>query len=202
MRSSSRRLVPCGWGAHQEPARRAASRRAEAPRRPKAVARSRCICSRVGRARAPGSGSPSTCAGGRTARGRRRTHRGDASAQHRPGAANAVLVGDQLVETDVVDREQPELLEVRVRVAPAAPLIEPDAVGEDLAQRALGLLRWKPLQVQAPATTRRDVSAGSGGRSPGPLLGDAELVAAQARRRAGRARRGNPRGSGSRTGSR
>ena len=58
-----------------------------------------------------------------------------------------VRVGEQLVvrgevrKAKVLHPDHAELLQVRVRVAPAASLIEPDAVGQHLPQRALGLLQ-------------------------------------------------------------
>ena len=58
-----------------------------------------------------------------------------------------VRVGEQLVvcrevvEAEVLHLDHLELLEVRVRVAPAASLIEPHAVGEHLPERALGFLQ-------------------------------------------------------------
>ena len=49
------------------------------------------------------------------------------------------LTGAQLIQRDVVDPEQPALLQVWGRDAPPAPQVLIDAIGQDLAQRAVGL---------------------------------------------------------------
>ena len=57
-----------------------------------------------------------------------------------------LVVRSELVEAEVLHPDHTELLEVRVRVPPAAPLIEPDAVGQHLPERALGLLQVEAAQ--------------------------------------------------------
>ena len=118
-------------------------------------------------------------------------------AAERSGAfANSSSSRGQLVEAEVVDLDELELLEVRVRVAPAAPLIEPDAVREHLAQGALGLLEVEALE------RRLEQPLGADLRRCGRSKPSARCCAAPSsslrspRRRRRRARRGSRRGSG------
>ena len=66
--------------------------------------------------------------------------------QQRVRAGEQLVVRRELLEAEILHPHDAELLEVRVRVPPAAPLIEPDAVGEHLPKRALGFLQVEPAQ--------------------------------------------------------
>ncbi|MGI5865759.1 MAG: hypothetical protein ACOX6T_27375 [Myxococcales bacterium] len=57
-----------------------------------------------------------------------------------------LLIRREVVDAEVLDVDEPELLEVGVRVAPAATLIEPDTIREHLSKRALGLLEVEALE--------------------------------------------------------
>ena len=90
-----------------------------------------------------------------------------------------LVVRGELIEAEVLHPDHAELLEVRVRVPPAASLIEPDAVGQHLPERALGLLQVEAAQrgLEQPfgADLRiRPVEAEQ------TLLGNAQLVATEA----------------------
>ena len=95
-----------------------------------------------------------------------------------------VRVGEQLVvrgeirEAQVLHPDHAELLQVRVRVPPAASLIEPDAVGQHLPQRALGLLQVEAAEcrLQQPLGADLRVRPVEAERA---LLGDSKLVAAE-----------------------
>ena len=83
----------------------------------------------------------------------------------------------ELAEAEEVDLDQAELFEVGIRVAPATPLIEPDAVGKDLAERRLGFLQVEALE----AGLEEPLGADLGGRAveaERSLLRQAELFAA------------------------
>jgi hypothetical protein len=91
-----------------------------------------------------------------------------------PGWSNGVLSSE-------LDLDHVELLEVRVRVPPAAPSIEPDSIGQDLAKRALGLLQVEApkRRLEQPLATSRRIRTVEPRRS---LLGESELVASEALR--------------------
>ena len=56
------------------------------------------------------------------------------------------VVRGEILEAEVLHFDHTELLQVRVRVPPAASLIEPDAVCQHLPKRALGLLQVEAAQ--------------------------------------------------------
>ena len=95
-----------------------------------------------------------------------------------------VRVGEQLVvrgevrKAQVLHPDHAELLQVRIRVPPAASLIEPDAVGQYLPQRALGLLQVEAAErgLQQPLGANLRVRPVEAERA---LLGDSKLVAAE-----------------------
>ena len=107
----------------------------------------------------------------------------------RPDSAAGLLqqgvrVGEQLVvrrevvEAEVLHLDHAELLEVRVRVPPSASLIEPDAIGQHLPKRALGLLQVEAAQrgLEQPFGADLRVRSVEAERA---LLGNAQLVAAE-----------------------
>ena len=57
-----------------------------------------------------------------------------------------LVVRGELVEAEILHPDHAELLEVRIRVPPAASLIEPDAVGQHLPERSLRLLQVEAAQ--------------------------------------------------------
>ena len=76
-------------------------------------------------------------------------------------SAKTRVVGRKVVEAQVVDLDEAELLEVRVRVAPAAALVEPDPVREDLRASVLSASwRLKPLKRRLEQPLRADLGAG------------------------------------------
>ena len=89
------------------------------------------------------------------------------------------VVRGEVVEAEVFHPDHPELLEVRVRVPPAASLIEPDAVGQHLPERALGLLQVEAAQrgFDQPFGADPRVRSVEAERA---LLGEAQRVAAEA----------------------
>lgn len=52
-----------------------------------------------------------------------------------------LVISRQVLETEVVNLDHFELLEVGIRVPPPPPLVEPDAVSEHLTNRRFGLLQ-------------------------------------------------------------
>ena len=89
-----------------------------------------------------------------------------------------LVVRGQLVEPEVSHADHVELLQVGVRVPPAAPLVEPYAVGEHLPERALGLLQVETAQrrLRQPLGADLRIRPVEAKRT---LHGDAQLVAAE-----------------------
>ena len=89
------------------------------------------------------------------------------------------VVRGEVVEAEVLHPDHAELFEVRVRVPPAASLIEPDAVGQHLPERALGLLQVEAAQrgLDQPFGADPRVRSVEAERA---LLGEAQRVAAEA----------------------
>ena len=87
------------------------------------------------------------------------------------------LVRGEVFKSEVCRLDHTELLKVRVRVPPAATLIEPDAISERLSKRALRLLQVESAQrgLEQPFGTDRLVRPVEAERS---LLGYAQGVAA------------------------
>ena len=100
--------------------------------------------------------------------------------QQRVCVREQLIVGGELVDAEVRHADHFELLQVGVRVPPAAPLIEPDAVGEYLPERALRLLEVETAQrrFQQPLGADLLFRLVEAKRA---LHGDAQLVAAQPR---------------------
>ena len=95
-----------------------------------------------------------------------------------------VRAGEQLVvrgevrKAQVLHPDHAELLQVRVRVPPAASLIEPDAVGQHLPQRAFRVLQVETTQrgFQQPLGADLRVRPVEAERA---LLGNSKLVATE-----------------------
>lgn len=90
------------------------------------------------------------------------------------------LVLNEGFEAQVLDLDESQLFEVGVGVSPPAALVEPNPVGQNLAQRGLGVLKVEALdgRVLEPLGAQGIVGAVE---AQGLLLGKAEFVAAQAR---------------------
>ena len=64
-----------------------------------------------------------------------------------------VRVGEELVvrgkflDAEILHPDHAKLLQVRIRVAPAPSLVEPDAVGQDLSERSLRFLQVEAAQA-------------------------------------------------------
>ena len=87
------------------------------------------------------------------------------------------FVGRERVEALVLDLDQAKLLKVRVGVAPAAALVEPHPVSQDLAQRAFGILKVEALESWFLQPLAADLGRGAI-KTERRLLSGAELVAA------------------------
>ena len=99
--------------------------------------------------------------------------------QQRVRLNEQLVVRSELVEAEVPDLDHAELLEVRIGVPPSASLIEPDAVGQYLPQRAFCLLQVEATQPRFQQPFGADLRVRSV-EAQGALLGDAQLVAAEA----------------------
>lgn len=98
--------------------------------------------------------------------------------QHGMRSREKLVVAGELLQAKVVDLDHAELFEVGVRVPPAASLIEPDPVGQDLAKRPLCLLKVEATQrgLEQPLGADLRIRPVEAER---PLLGDAKLLASE-----------------------
>src|SRR5262245_50212703 len=88
------------------------------------------------------------------------------------------LILGEVIEAEVFDLHQLELLEVGIRVAPPPPLVEPDPIGEHLAERRFCFLQVEPAERRLEQPFRSNFRS----RSVEPerlLLGAPKLVASE-----------------------
>ena len=111
----------------------------------------------------------------------RRPDAGVRVSQQRVRLSEQLVVRSEFVKAEVLDLDHAELFQVRIGVPPAASLVEPDAIGQHLAQHAFGFLEVEALQRRFRQPFGADLRVRSV-EAQGALLGEAEGVAAQASR--------------------